>query len=721
MKLHIHFFLLLLIFASCSDSNTASDDELFSMDTESTMGKTMAQSNPFFSDSTLPLGYPRFDQIKNEHYEPAFKQGIENHLAEVEMIASQSNAPTFENTIVALEISGQLYNSVASVFFALSSAHTNDEILNLQQRLAPELASYEDSIMLNRRLFERISDLYERRSTLGINDESIRLLSKTYKDFIRAGAALDLDQQERLKALNAEIAVLETEFRQNILSEVNDLAIVVDSREELAGLSESRIDVAFEEAAESGREGQFVIPLLNTSGQPTLAYLQNRDLRERIHKASLSRGHRGGEFDNRGVLSAVLEKRATRANLLGYANHAEYILENQTALTVEAVNERLSQLASSALANVLEELASLQDIITYDGQDFELASWDWDFYSERLRTQRFDFDADDLSPYFELDNVLQRGVFYAAENLFGITFQERFDLPVYQDDVRVFEVFDVNGETLALFIADFYARPSKRGGAWMNAYISQSHLLETKPVIANHLNITKPTTGQPTLLTFDEVTTMFHEFGHALHGMFSSVEFPSFSGTRVPRDFVEFPSQVNEMWAVWPEVLKNYAVHHQTGEAMPIDLLNKVLSTQSFNQGFSTLEYLSASIIDQALHQLDPDKVPSAGEIMDFELRTLKEFGILIPSVPPRYRSTYFSHIMGGYSAGYYSYIWSEVLDADAVNWFTENGGLSRFNGDRFRASLLSKGGSKDAMTLYRDFAGREASITALLERRGLN
>lgn len=721
MKLHVNLLLfLLLTLTSCSDSNRASEQGRFFVSTESVEETIVSTGNPFFSDSTLDLGYPRFDQIKNEHYEPAFKQGIDNHLTEVEMIASQLEEPTFENTIVALETSGQLYNAVASVFFALSSAHTNDEILDLQQRLAPRLASYDDAIMLNRKLFERISDLYERRSTLGLSDESIRLLEKTYKDFVRAGAALDIDQQDRMKGLNAEIAVLETNFRQNILSEVNDLSIVVDSREELAGLSESRIDAASKEAADRGREGQFVIPLLNTSGQPTLAQLQNRDLRERIHKASLSRGHRGGEFDNRGVLSAVLEKRAARAKLLGYENHAEYILENQTALTVEAVNERLSQLASSALINVSEELAGLQDMIIDDGRDFELASWDWDFYSERLRAQRFDFDADDLSPYLELNSVLQRGVFFAAENLFGITFQERFDLPVYQDDVRVFDVYDVNGETLALFIADFYARPSKRGGAWMNAYISQSRLLGTKPVIANHLNITKPTSGQPTILTFDEVTTMFHEFGHALHGMFSSVEFPSFSGTRVPRDFVEFPSQVNEMWAIWPKVLKNYAVHHRTGESMPAELLDKVLATQTFNQGFSTLEYLSASIIDQALHQLDQKDIPSAAEIMNFESNTLKEFGLMLPSVPPRYRSTYFSHIMGGYSAGYYSYIWSEVLDADTVNWFKENGGLSRSNGDRFRAKLLSKGGSEDAMTLYRDFAGRDASIGPLLDRRGL-
>ena len=677
--------------------------------------------NPFFTESSLSLNYPRFDLIQNEHYLPGFEQGISEHLIEIEKIVSQIERPTFENTIVALEISGQLYARVASIFFALSSAHTNKEILNLQQRLAPVLASYEDSIMLNRELFARILNLYEKRNRLSLDDQSTRMLEKIYKDFIRAGAALDIDQQEKMKKLNAEIAVLETKFRQNILSEVNDLAITVDSREELIGLSEERIDTASKEAIDRGKEDQFVIPLLNTSSQPTLAHLQNRRLRERIHKASLSRGHRGGEFDNREILSAVLQKRAVRANLLGYTNHAEYILEDQTALNVDAVNLRLSQLASSALTNTIGELANLQDMIREDEQDFELASWDWDFYSEKLRAKHFNFDANDLSPYFELNNVLQKGVFYAAESLFGITFQERFDLPVYQEDVRVFEVYDVNGETLALFIGDFYSRPSKRGGAWMNAYISQSNLLDTKPVIANHLNITKPTSGQPTLLTLDEVTTMFHEFGHALHGMFSSVKFPSFSGTKVPRDFVEYPSQVNEMWAIWPKVLTNYAVHHQTGKPMPTELLNKVLSAKNFNQGFSTLEYLAASIIDQALHQLEFTQIPSADKIMDFESSTLKEFGLMLASVPPRYRSTYFNHIMGGYSAGYYSYIWSEVLDADTVDWFKENGGLSRSNGNHFRASLLSQGGSQDAMKLYRDFRGRDAEIKPLLKRRGLD
>jgi peptidyl-dipeptidase Dcp len=444
-------------------------------------------------------------------------------------------------------------------------------------------------------------------------------------------------------------------------------------------------------------------------------------LRERIHKTSLSRGHRGGEFDNREILSNVLRKRAERAQLLGYKNHAEYVLEDQTAPGIESVNQRLALLASSAAANTIKEALELQTIIDEDGEDFDLASWDWDFYTEKLRSKRFEFDANELTSYFELDNVLKRGVFFAAENLFGITFQERFDFPLYQEDVRVFEVYDHTGEVLALFIADFYARSSKRGGAWMNAYISQSNLLNTQPIIANHLNVTKPVDDQPTLLTFDEVTTMFHEFGHALHGMFSDVHYPSFSGTRVPRDFVEYPSQVNEMWSTWPAVLKNYALHYQTGEPLPPVLLDKVLSMQQFNQGFSTLEYLAASIADQGFHQLAPGEVPGPEEIMDFESETLEEAGILMPNVPPRYRVTYFNHIMGGYSAGYYSYIWSEILDADTVEWFKENGGLNRSNGDHFRATLLSRGGSADAMYLYNQFRGRDPEIRPLLDRRGLN
>ena len=725
MKLRlINLFLALSVLVACSEqqqpASTASDAVMGEAEVAET-ASSVAVENPFFEESPLYMNYPQFDLIQNEHYLPAFERGMEENLVEVEAIASQAVEPTFENTIIELERTGELLDRAATVFFAMASAHTNDEIQEIDRQLAPQLAAHQDAILLNRDLFARVDSLYQQREELDLEPEALRLLEDYHTDFVRAGASLSEEQQQTMKELNAEIAVLETEFSQNILSEVNDVAIVVTSREELTGLSDARIEAAAQEAVSRGLDGQFVLPLLNTSGQPALANLQNRSLRERIHTTSLSRGSRGGEFDNRQILSDVLRLRAERAQLLGYSNHAEYILEQQTAQTVDAVNQRLAELAPPAVANANREASDLQQMIIDDDQDFILASWDWDFYTERLRASRFDFDESQLRPYFEIDNVLQRGVFFAAERLYGITFQERTDLPVYQEDVRVFEVFDADGATLALFIGDFYARPSKRGGAWMNAYISQSGMLGTQPIVANHQNVTKPPEGEPTLLTFDEVTTMFHEFGHALHGMFSDVEYPSFSGTRVPRDFVEYPSQVNEMWATWPEVLENYAVHYETGEPMPIELLDKVLSTQTFNQGFATTEYLAASIVDQALHQLNPEEIPPAVEIMDFEAAALESSGIALDVVPPRYRATYFNHIMGGYSAGYYSYIWSEVLDADTVEWFKENNGLLRENGDHFRDTLLSRGGSEEAMQLFRNFRGRDAEIEPLLVRRGLN
>ena len=682
---------------------------------------TPEETNPFYEESPLYLNYPRFDRIQDVHYLPAFERGMEEELEEIKAIVNQPDQPNFDNTILALELTGQLLDRVAKVFYAISSAHTNDEIRALEQQLAPRLAGHEDSVLLNRDLFERVGIIYEQRDDLGLESESMRLLEKYYTEFVRGGAALSVSEQQHMKELNAEIASLETLYSQNILSEVNDLAVIVDTEEELTGLDQALITAAREEAAARDLDGKYVLPLLNTSSQPALASLQNRALRERIHSISLSRGSRGGDFDNTEVLSDVLRLRAERAQLLGYENHAHFILEDRTAQTVAAVNNRLAELTTPALANVSREAVDLQQMIYDDGQDFELASWDWDFYTEKLRLARYDFDAKELRPYFELNNVLHKGVFFAAEQLYGITFKEQTSLPVYQDDVQVFEVYDTTGTTLAIFIADFYARPTKRGGAWMNSYVSQSNLLNTLPIVANHLNITKPLEGEVTLLTFDEVTTMFHEFGHALHGMFSAVEYPYFSGTSVPRDFVEYPSQVNEMWAIWPEVLANYAIHHETGQSMPQELLDKVLSTQTFNQGFATTEYLAASILDQALHQLTPDEIPVGDEIMEFERSTFEGAGIVLDAVPPRYRSTYFSHIMGGYHAGYYSYIWSEVLDADSVEWFKENGGLKRENGDHFRQTLLSRGGADDAMTLFRKFRGRDPDITPLLERRGLN
>ena len=677
--------------------------------------------NPFFSESSLYLKYPPFDKIKNEHYAPAFELGMKQHMQEIDSIALDQDLASFENTILSMEKAGSLLDRVSTVFYALTSAHTNDEMEKVRSEMAPKLSAHSDKILLNDALFQRVNTLYDNRMDLGLDNESVRLIEKYHTSFIRAGAKLNAEQKERLKAINSEIAVLQTNFSQNVLKEVNALAIVVDSKEKLEGLSESAIESASNEAKSRGMEGKYVIALKNTSGQPSLSSLKNRELRKRIHMTSLSRGSRGGEFDNRDILTNVLRLRAEKAKLLGYENHAAYTLEVQTAQTPQAVNERLRSLAPKSLANAKREASDLQEMINASGESFSLSSWDWDYYTEKVRAERYSFDASQLKPYFEMDNVLQNGVFFAANQLFGLSFTERFDLPTYQEDVRVFEVFEEDGSTLALFIFDGYARSSKRGGAWMNSYVSQSKLSGNLPVVANHQNVAKPPKGEPTLMSFDEVITMFHEFGHALHGMFSNVNYPYFSGTSVPRDFVEYPSQVNEMWAVWPSILKNYAIHYETGELMPQELLDKVLETQKFNQGFATTEYLAASILDQALHQLNENEIPSAEDLIDFEKQALEDGGIAFNAVPPRYRSTYFSHIIGGYSAGYYSYIWSEVLDADTVDWFKENGGLRRENGDHFRLSLLSRGGSREALSLYKDFRGRDAEIQPLLDRKGLN
>ena len=677
--------------------------------------------NPFLTASNLQFQYPPFDQIRNEHYPPALEAGMREQLAEVEVIAGNSEPPSVENTIIALERSGQLLTRVARVFYSLSAAHTNDTIKEVEAEIAPRLAAHEDSILLDGRLFERVEAVYQQRNELGVDPETLRLIEETRRDFVRAGAMLSEADKDLLREINSELAELDTQFSQNVLNEVNAMAIVVDTAEELAGLTDAEIAAAADAAHERDLDGKFVLPLLNTTQQPTMASLENRALRERMLKTSMSRGSRGGEFDNREILARTVSLRARKAQMLGYPTHAAYVLDVQTAKTVAAVNEQLARLTPPAVANARREAADLQAMIESEGGDFELAAWDWDFYADRLRAQRFNFDASRLRPYLELDNVLQDGVFYAARQIFGLRFEERTDLPTYQEDVRVFEVFEADGTSLALFIFDPYARSSKRGGAWMNSYVQQSGLFGTEPVVANHINIPEPPPGEPTLLTFDEVTTLFHEFGHALHGMFSNVRYASFAGTSVPRDFVEFPSQVNEMWSDWPEVLANYAVHYETGEPMPQDLLERVLAAQEFNQGYATTEYLAASIIDMALHTLGPDEIPSADELMEFEAQALAAAGADLETVPPRYRFPYFSHIMGGYSAGYYSYIWSEVLDADTVEWFRENGGMTRENGQHFRDTLLSRGGSAESMSLFRNFRGRDPDVAPLLERRGLN
>jgi peptidyl-dipeptidase Dcp len=682
-------------------------------------GSVSASKNALLTESSLAYHLPPFDKIKDDQFIPAMEAGMRDHLQEVEKIVSNPDKPTFENTIVAMERTGQLLERANRIFSNLNGADTNPERQKIEKEMAPKLAAHRDEIFLNPKLFARVQQIYDQRDKLGLDPESAYLLERYYKDFVRAGAKLSDADKEKLKAMNAELADLQTTFTQNVQKEKNASSIIVSDRAELAGVPENELAALVAAAKEDHQEGKFVIRLQNTTGQPIVGSMENRPVRERIMETSLSRNSKGGEFDNRAVVLRTAQLRAERAKLLGYENHAAYQLEDQTAHDVGTVNKLLADLAPPAVSNAKREAADMQTIVDKENGGFQIASWDWDFYSEKVRKDRYAFDESELRPYFELNHVLVDGVFYAAGKLYGLTFKERHDLPVYHPDVRVFEVYDADGKPLALFLGDYYARPSKRGGAWMNEYVEQSGLSGFKPVVANHLNIPKPPAGQPTLLTYDEVRTAFHEFGHALHGMFSNVKYPRFSGTKVPRDFVEYPSQVNEMWATWPEVLKNYAKHYKTGEPIPQPLVDKVLAAEKFNQGYKITEYLSASLLDQAWHQLNPDQIPN--DALAFETNALHQAGVDFAPVPPRYRTTYFAHIFSNnYSAGYYSYLWSEVLDADSVEWIKQHGGLKRENGDRFRQTLLSRGGSADALALFKNFVGREPYIEPLLERRGL-
>jgi peptidyl-dipeptidase Dcp len=685
-------------------------------------GAQPVDSNPLLTISPLPLRYPQFDKLRDEHFAPALDRGMAEQLADVQAIVDNPAEPTFDNTIVALEKSGRLLSRTTSLLSNLMGVDANPARQQIQTDYAPKLAAQRDAVLLNPKLLARVEAVYAQRDKAA-TPEARRLIERYRRDMVRAGALLNDEQKTRMKAINAELATLGARFNRAVLAEVNDSALVVDSAAELAGLSPSQIAVAGEAAKKRGLEGKYVIALLNTTIQPFETELQNRALRERLHRASVARGARGNEFDTRAIVARVMTLRQERAALLGYATPADFVLEEETAKSTTAVNTLLRQLAPAAVASAKQEAAELQKLIDSDqaakGQpSFALQAWDWSHYADKLRAARYGFDESQLKPYLEITSVLERGVFFAAQQLYGITFKRRTDLPVYQSDVRVYDVFDTDGKQLAIFIADLYARPSKRGGAWMNAYVGHNALEGTAPVVANHLNIPKPPAGEPTLLTWDEVNTLFHEFGHALHGMFNKVPYPSLG--RVPRDFVEYPSQVNEVWADWPSVLANYARHHQTGAPMPRELLDKVARAKRFNQGYTTLSYLKSAILDQRLHQLKPGQMPAAEGLMDFEAQVMKEEGLDLAAVPPRYRTPYFSHIMGGYSAGYYAYIWSEVLDADTVEWLKARGGLKRANGDKLRAGLLSKGGSMDAMEMFRGLVGHEPDIKPLLERRGL-
>ena len=680
--------------------------------------------NPFAEPSTLPYGLPDFAAIRDEHYLPAFEAGMAEHLAQVQAIATDPSSPTEENLLVALESSGRLLHRVSLVFFNRTSAHTSPALDELEAQVAPRLSALRDAVYLNRDLFARLEALQARvqAGEVTLPTDAAWLLHILRRDFLRAGVAASPEVTERLRELNGRITTLETAFAQQLLAETNASAVLVEDEADLEGLPADAVAAARKAAGDRGHAAGYLLELILPTQQPALATLRRRDVRRRIHQASVARGGRGGEHDTRATLLELARCRAERAALLGHAHHASYVAEESTARTTAAVAQMLGRLAPAAAANARREAADLEQALQADHPGAGLEPWDWAFYAERVRQERFALDDALLRPYLELERVLHDGVFHAANQLYGLTFHRREDLLGYHPDARVYEVVDADGSGVGLFVADWYTRETKHGGAWMNNLVDQNHLLGEKPVVVNNLNISAPPAGEPTLLTWDQVITMFHEFGHALHGLLSDVRFPSQSGTEVPRDFVEYPSQVNEMWAWEPSVLARYAVHHRTGEPMPTAWVQTLLASRQFNEGFATTEYLAAALLDQAWHQLTPDQVPDdVAQVVAFESAALEAAGVALSTVPPRYRTTYFNHVFGGgYAAAYYGYIWSEVLDADTVEWFEERGGLSRENGEHFRRTILARGGSLDAMEAFRDLRGREPRIEPLLTRRGL-
>ena len=677
-------------------------------------------ANPLLNPSVLPYALPDYAAIRPEHYLPAFRVAFDEHLAEIRRITMVRSMPTFENTMVPLERSGALLESVAHAFYTVSSADATSEIQEIEEELAPLMAAHQDAVALDAQLYARIRILHDQRDRLELGEEDRYLVERRFREMTHAGAALDDDAKERLTTLNQRLSTLTTAFEKNLLNDTNDLAVVFDDAADLDGLADGELSAASRAAEDRGLEGRYLVSLPLFTGHPYLASLTNRESRRRIMTASRVRAARGNANDNRAVLTEIARLRAERAALLGHASHAAYVTSDETAGTPEAVADLLHRLAAPAAANARREQAALQRVIDEtEPEPFALEAHDWAFYTEKVRAAEYDIDTAALRPWFEAERVLRDGVFFAATQLYGITFAERRDLVAYHPDVRVFEVSNADGSALGLYLLDLYTRDSKRGGAWMNPIVSQSRLRGTAAVVVNNLNVARPAEGRPTLLTLDEVTTLFHEFGHALHGLFATVTYPHFAGTNVFRDFVEFPSQVNEMWILWNEVLDNYARHHETGEPLDPAIVERLRATETFDQGHATSEYLAAAWLDQAWHRLGADDEVS--DVAAFEASALAEIGLDDPVVPTRYSSPYFAHVFaGGYSAGYYSYIWSEVLDADTVEWFRENGGLTRENGDRFRSRLLGVGGSKDPLEAYRDFRGCDAEIAPLLKRRGL-
>jgi peptidyl-dipeptidase Dcp len=678
-------------------------------------------TNPFAAPSTLPFDFPPFDRIEHEHYRPAFDAGVAEHRAEIERIADDPAPPTFENTFEPLERSGRLLDRTMRVFYEMANSMATPEMQDLEAELVPEWTAHRNAILRHAGLFARVDAVHSQRDDLGLTEEQRRLVERHHTDFVRAGAALSPEDQERLRELDEQITRLTTKFGSTLLAEANAAAVHVTNRSELDGLSEDAIESAAMAAKERDLDG-FLLTLRSPTIQPAMSTLRNRELRRRLFEAATTRGMKGGPHDTRAMLTQIAALRARRSKLLGHPTHAAYVVADQTATSPEAVLEMLDGMAGPAMANLQREREEIERAMRAEGVDGPVEPWDWTYYEAKVTAATYDVDPGALRPYFSLDRVLHDGVFFAAERLYGLTFAEREDLPRYAPDVRNYEVRDFDGSVLGIFVCDWFARATKRGGAWMDEFVTQSRLLDQKPVVVVCLNVTPPAAGQPALMTPDEVRTAFHEFGHALHGLFSDVSYPRIAGTDTPRDFVEFPSQVNEMWAWEPEVLANYAKHHETGEPLAQEVADRLIAAGSAGMGFDTVSMLGAALLDQEWHRLDADAEPVAPEDVEaFETAALERHGVRSELVPPRYRSGYFAHAFtNGYDAGYYSYLWSEVLDADMVDWFREQGGLRRENGDRFREQLLSRGGSVDPLRAFASIRGREPSTEPLLRRRRL-
>jgi peptidyl-dipeptidase Dcp len=700
---------MLAIFASCDNNNKKNDSAQTGI----------SPSNPFLKESSLPYQAADFNAIKDEHFKPAIEEGMKIHLNEIDRIANNPEEPTFENTLVEMEKSGQMLQRVNNVFGLITSSNTNDDLQKIQEELAPKQAAHQDAIYLNANLFKRIEAIYNNKEKLKLDSESLRLIEYYYQKFVLAGAKLSEDAKANLKKLNEEEASLSAKFANQTLAAAKAGALVIDMVAELAGLTEVEITAAAQAAKSANNEGKWLLSLQNTTQQPFLQSLSDRDTRKKLFDASWNRAEKNDDNDTRKTIVQIAKVRAEKASLMGFPNYATWKLQDQMAKTPAAVESFFAKLVPSATARAKTEAAEIQTLIDQQKGGFKLEAYDWNYYAEQVRKAKYDLNESEIKPYFEMNNVLKNGVFYAATKLYGITFKERTDLPVYHKDVKVYELFNEDKTAIGLFYYDFFKRDNKSGGAWMDNMVGQSKLLGTKPVIFNVCNFTKPAEGQPALISFDEVTTMFHEFGHALHGFFANQQYPSLSGTNVARDFVELPSQFNEHWAVNSEVFKNYAVHYSTGEPMPQVLVDKLKKAADFNQGYALTEVLAAAALDMQWHSLSATApVQNANK---FETDALKKTGLSLSYVPPRYRSSFFKHIWGsGYAAGYYAYLWSEMLDHDAFAWFEENGGLTRANGQRFRDMILSKGNTEDYGKMFRNFRGQEPSIKALQKYRGL-